>query len=370
MPSYLWSAKNPAKKEIVERVTAATVSDAREQLLNRGFTDLVLKTDEVYELSASQVESDFEEPDLSPAEALQMRDSKWAPLIHSIKQSKGTILFGCGALGWGLYSQSTFFAFGGLAAILLLPLFHCWFGLSTHYYTKLNEAKVAHQWELVLHLVERLKLAGKLTKIGVGEIELTRCRSQALAALGQLDVAVAEFSRFEHDSRLPHWLFLAHLTGIYDSGKAYDKATEVCIQAAREQPDNNSLWIDLAFHLARYRQDTVGARSILAKLKTEELVDFAQPWLPLIRGFIAVAEKDFPGAQTQFEQALTGFQALNHLQLMPGLILLTKAYLCWTNGALGNFQPAEKLFRETEAWLVSAKEDELLSNCRHALGRD
>ncbi|MBI3881563.1 MAG: hypothetical protein HY301_16065, partial [Verrucomicrobia bacterium] len=272
-------------------------------------------------------------------------------------------------LAWGLWRDRTMSTIVGAGGLVLVPALMFWFGLPARYYARLNQAKVAHRWEEMLRLIGRLKTIQRLVKFGPGEVELARNRAHALAGLGRLDEAVVEFMKFERHPKLPHWLFLSHLAGICDTGKAHDQSTALSEQSAAEHPDTAVVWIDLAYRRARFRKDVAGAREALARAEAMELTGMAKAWLPWVRGLIAVAQNDLPAAHPQFEAALAGLTPFQHHDLIRGMMLILKSHLCWTHGALGRTAEAKKLFAEVEEWLVSGREDELLAHCRRVLGR-
>jgi tetratricopeptide (TPR) repeat protein len=369
MPNYVWSALDGSGKRIVERVKAATAAEAKAQMVAKGYRELTLKADEFMEAGRAQVECGFEVPPLTAEEELRYRDSKWAPVLDAIWKLKGSILLSLAILGWGYWHGQKLTMILGAVGLLALPVLFLWFGLPGIYFARLNRAKVAFDWNGVLALVKRLEAIQRLTKTGPGPIELARCRSQALAALGRLDHAVAKFAQLENHTKLPRWQFYSHLSDIYESGHAYEKATEYAYKAVEALPESATTWLDYAFRLARYRRDNTGARAALLRVEQLELAELGQPWVALVRGLIAVNEADFATAKTHFDQALTGYEARRQFDLIHSLIRLTKAYLCWVNGQLGNSREAAKLFAEVEAWLLKGNEEELLQNCRRALGK-
>jgi tetratricopeptide (TPR) repeat protein len=211
--------------------------------------------------------------------------------------------------------------------------------------------------------VERLRRRHRLTRIGVGDIELGRCRAQALAGLGRLDEGIREFSRLENSPQLEHWLYLSHLSGIYDAGKAYEKSLECRRQAAEEKPESSTVWIDLAYGLVRGLNRPAEAREALARAEALEITGLGKAYLPFLRGMICWREGRTAEAKQDFEQALVSLRPLAHHDLVQGLLLLTKSHLCAVHRALGNNTEAAKLFRETEKYLIAHREDELLEAC-------
>lgn len=370
MPTYLWSGKDSTGKKYFERVAANTAAEAKAQLLARGFTELELRTDDISVAAAQMTHNDTGvRPELSPKQEASYLSSKWAPFWNVLWQSKGTILISAALLAWAIWlGRSTSIVFRA-GELLLIPVLMLWFALPSRYYSKLNQAKVDHRWEEMLRLIERLRTLQRWVKFGPGEVELARNRAHALAGLGRLDEAVGEFMEFERHPKLPHWMFLSHLAGICDTGKAHDKATALSEQSAKEHPDTAAVWIDVAYRRARFRKDAAGAREALARAETMEVPALGRAYLPWVRALIAVAQNDLPAAHPLFEETLRGLRPHQHHDLIRGMILIVKSYLCWTLGALGRTAEAKNLFAEVEDWLLSGREAELLANCRRVLGR-
>ena len=69
-------------------------------------------------------------------------------------------------------------------------------------------------------------------------------------------------------------------------------------------------------------------------------------------------------ARQQLDQALVGFQPMAHHDLVEGLVLFTKSYLCAVHGELGDLPAARKLFNEVKKFLTAHREEELLKACR------
>ena len=269
--------------------------------------------------------------------------------------SGGWIRIGIGAIGLGFF-------------ILLTPALYIFFSVPMRNYSRLNKAKVWARWDEVLQCVERLRRSHRFTRLGIGEVELTRCRAQALAALGRLDDGVAEFSKLENSHDLPRWMYLSHLSSIYDSAQAYDKSLECRTQATAEQPDSSAVWIDLAYGLSRSLNRPAEARQALAQAEKLEITGIGKNYLPFLRGIICWREGNLSEAKQQLELAITNFKNQQpQNELLEGLILLAKSHLCAVNGALGNTREAQALFRQVEKYLTAHRESELLQACRKHL---
>lgn len=374
---FVWKGKDPQGKTRSERVTAENAQAARQQLADDGWTDLELVMDEICSSSANAVESD---EDLGPLydsadEEVEYFQGKRAPFfgpwLKSLWDSKGMLGVAALFIGWGIYRDRTWpLVFGGLMAgcvILLFPVLHFFISGNSRDYSRLNRAKVWARHREVLACVERLRRKRNWLGTGIGEMELVRCQAQALAGLGKLETAVATYKQFENDPKLEHWLYLSHLSGIYDAAKAFDRSLELRKQVAQEKPDSSAVWIDLAYGHVRGLNQPAEARAALAEAEKREITGLGKAYLPFLRGIICWREKNFTEARSQLEQALAAFEPYLHSDLAEGLVLLSKSYLCAAQRGLGNSAEADKLLPQVEKFLTAQRENELLAACRGVL---
>jgi tetratricopeptide (TPR) repeat protein len=384
MPTFLWSGKDAEGQPQSERVEAENAQAAKAILASRGWTDLELIKDEVGYSEAFRIKpaewmrEEFEEQHTPDNEAAFFKGKKQPGLLaqtwSGIKESIRPILICAALLGWGIYSHRTWpiiIGAGGLAVcVFLSPVLHFVFGLfarSSRGYSRLNKAKVWGRWEEVLQCVEQLRQADRLTGAAVPELELARCRAQALAALGHLEEGLAEIRRFESDPKVEHWLYLSFLAGIYDAAQQFEKGLEIRRQAAAEKPDTSTVWIDVAYASVRRLNRPAEAREALARAEKLEITGLGKTYLLFLRGIILWREHRLKEAREQLEQALDGFQPMAHHDLVEGLVLFTKSYLCAVHGELGDLPAARKLFNEVEKFLTAHREEELLKACRARL---
>lgn len=380
MHRYLWEGKDAEGVRRSEQVDAENAQEARADLTRRGWTELRLVLDEVADVASKGIPVNPEFADdsaLTPESQVAMIRGQapgffgeWA---KSVWESKGTNLFLLALTLTGFFLHQNWLFYCGVAALgfqlLLHPALSWWFGRTLRLYSRLNAAKVWGRWEEVLQLVQQMRSAEGSTGIGVGKLELVRCRAQALAALGNLDQAVREFSRFEHSARCPRWMYLTQLADIHDNARQFEQAQELRDAAVAENPESGTLWIDHASALVRRLNRPAEARASLARAIEKEVPEIGLPYLDFVRGLIAWREGDPAGALASLEKASQGMQPHKHHDLMEGIILLIDAYRALMHGLLGQKAKAGKLFNHTEAFLIAHREDELLAGCRAALGR-
>lgn len=373
--TFLWRGKNAQGTSGTERVTAADARAAREQLTAAGWTELELITDEIASLSGQNVQAAdwMKEEPLTPEQEVAFFEGKGPGFLvqwmNGIAESWLTLLIFGGLIAFGVLTHRTWPIVIGaipIAFIVLLgPAVHLFLSLPLREYNRLNKAKVWGRWEEVLKCVERLRSRHKLTRLGVGEVELTRCRAQALAGLGRLDEGVREFQQLEHSPDLQHWLYLSHLSTIYDAAKAWHESQECRRRAAEEKPDTSATWTDVAYGNVRGFNRPAEAREALKRAEELEITGLGKAYLPFVRGMILWREGQHAAAKPELNQALQGLAPFATNPLTEGLLLLIKSYLCAAHRALGERSEADKLFAQVEKFLIANRETELLEACRH-----
>jgi len=376
--TFVWKGRDPRGRFRSERVEAENAQLAKSALLREGWSELQFVGDEVTDLARQslQVPEELEEygDALGPDDEVRSLEGK-APGFRSqyckaLGEAKGTLILLTLLTAWGFYQHRTWALAIGLAGLglmlLLFPVIWAWFSLPLSYYNRLNRAKVWHRWDDVLLYVERLEQTVRITRLGVGDVELARCRAQALAATGRLNDGLQLFAKYAEDPNLPHWNYLSFLAGIYDCAKEYQKALECRRTALAEKQDSSALHIDVAYTLARFLNRPAEAREALARAEVLEVTALGIPYLSFLRGLIAYREANFAEARKHLEQAASGFKSYEHNPLVEGLQLLVKSYLCAISAALGELDGARKCFYETEAFLKATGENELLEVCRAA----
>jgi tetratricopeptide (TPR) repeat protein len=384
MHSFLWSGRDAQGEQRSERVSAENAQAAKAILTQQGWTGLELIANEVMEtardLNPARADEELmededpdglmeeESPDLEAARLQGWQPSFLSEWWKAALKSKGMLLALGLILAFGIYRHSTgpiIFGSVGIAFLLLLfPALSLWYSQGSRAYSRLNKAKTWGRWEEVLQCVERLRRLRRWTGTAISELELTRNRAMALAALGRLDDGLREFSRFEGDPALPSWLHASFLAGIHDAALQFERSLEFRRQSAAEKPDTSAVWIDLAYSLVRGLNRPAEAREALARAETLEIPALGKPYPFFLRGIILWREHKPSEAKEQLDHALACFIPLAHHDLVEGTILLTKGYLCAVHGELGDTTRAKALFGEVEKFLIANREHDLLQACR------
>ena len=265
----------------------------------------------------------------------------------------------------GHHSTSVILAITRLAALVLVSLaVVVFYSQSSRNYSRLNRAKVDGNWKEVLECVERLRRSRQTTRIGVADLELAYNRALALAHLGELDRALAEFNETAQNAALPTWLVCSRLAALYEAGHQYEKAVELRTQMVCEKPDMAAGWVDLANTLARRLNRPTEARRALVRAENMELTALEKTYVCYVNGVMFWREARYLEAKDKLETALNRLKPLAAKPLIGGVMMQVKSYLAVVNGELGNTVEARALFREARKYLEAHQEDELLRACQ------
>src|SRR5436190_10169749 len=158
MRTYLWSGKTKSGAETTERVTAATLDEAKNILLGQGWTDLRLETDgtiqDFIQGQIDEVSAPEYRPVLTPKEELAYHQGKgvgwagwWKSLLGTFNEYETALthLILAALLAWSIYRHNRWgiISCGGLLAalILLFPVLRFWFGKPSRLFAKLHHAR-------------------------------------------------------------------------------------------------------------------------------------------------------------------------------------------------------------------------------------
>lgn len=375
MANYVWTAKDKSGKTVVKEVTADTANDAKASLLAEGYTELVLKEDEVGAAALAGFPDKRkvfgEEIKITAEDRLKHRDNPtvtyWDALRKGVGQSKFTFLL---LVLFAVYSG--YRGYWAAAALLLVLLLVCMtfiicVSLPSVYYRKLLKASDWSRWDEVLSLVETLETIGKFSFVKVPMTELIRNRSHALAGLGRLDEALAEYKRCEGRPDCPTWLYQLFVGSLYTTAKQYDQAIEHNLMSIAEKPTPTA-WADLAYRYAKYKRDPIKARAAMAEADKSPLPDVARPFRIRCLGVIAYLESDYATARRELETAIDLVAKARGRPYRDGHLSVARAFLCCVLAKQGDLPAAKKCLALAEDYLLATKEDALLAECRALTG--
>jgi tetratricopeptide (TPR) repeat protein len=375
MARYVWTAKDKLGNSVVREISANTIEESKSALLAEGHTDLVLKGDEIADAATAGMPRTVrflgKEYKITAAERLKYRGKPaltfFSALWQGIAQTKGFIILIFILAAFEIYrGHTTSLIFLGIGLLAWLA-FLIGVRLPSIYYHRLHKAADWYRWTEVLEIVDKLKKIEKFHFTKIPPPELGKYRAIALACLGHLPQALAEYSQYENQLGCPRWVYKAQVAGIYDIARQHDKALEYAWQSIREKP-TPVLYLDLANRYLRYKSDPVKAREALAQAEKSTIPDLAKPFHLHCRGILALMKKDYPTARRELEASLEIMQKTPHLPFRDGHISVAKAYLCRVLAKQGNQVAARKNFVEAEEYLVATGETELLEQCKKATG--
>jgi tetratricopeptide (TPR) repeat protein len=372
--NYIWQAKDRSGKPVVREILATTAAEAKSILTSDGYTDLKLFQDDTMAAAVSPMEEAemFGEPLEVSAEDRIKQSTKpqlnwWRALWEGIRQTYGLITLLLVLAGWFAYRENYTWALSSVGAIVVMLVFIVCVSTPAIYYNKLNQAVDWNRWDEVLDLVRTLETNRKINFIKVPEVELKRNRAKALAGLGRVEEGLAEYRQCAGQPGCPSWLHKAFIAGIYDTAKQYDKAIEYTLLSLEEK-ENPSMYVDLAYRLARHKRDVVAARKVLAKGEQAVLAEMAKPFLLRARGWVCYLEHNYAAARSAFEEAIQYLERNRHQPFHDGSIAVAKAHLACVLAKQGEFDLAKKSFAEAKKYLEATDEKDLLDECRNTIG--
>ncbi len=367
---YLLTGRSPDGRQVTERVEAPSADAAFELFRQRGYTEIVLHSDEVTALYSGQsdVAANF-----TPQEYIELRNTGsfwgnvWFMVRKMYRSAKFSNLLLLIIFGFRRYSGLTWNLWDWfLTGILLFPVaiaLAAQLFSPARRYTRFTAAVAWGQWEDVLRQVDRLR--GR-----VPAHDLAQNKAKALAGLGRLDEAIQVMQELAHDPQVPAWLFQSFLAEVYSTAKRIDEATEAAEKAVALAPDNATLLLNLALGLLLYRRNLERARELLKQIESHALSDILTPIFQMAQGILALEEGHPQQAKPRLEAAAAGLAPFRDASPLIGPIQdKLHAYLALVAAATGDAKAAQQHFRAAEPRLRALRADELLGRCQQALAR-
>ena len=375
MSKYLWTAKDKSGQKVFQEVQAETAEQARAILVEAGYSELVLKGDEimaaVQEGFPSTIKVLGEEAKVTTEQMLKHLDNPTITFWGAVKEGVGQSKLMCVLLPL-FAAYSGYREHWGSALLLILALlawlaFIVCINLPSVYYRKLIMASDWYRWREVLSLVSTLESMGRFSFIKVPATELTRNRAKAFAGMGRLDEALVEYKQCEGRPDCPTWLYHQFVGSLYTTAKQYDKGIESSLLSIAEKPTPTA-WVDLANRYARYKRDPVKAREAMAEADKSPMVEQAKPFRIRCLGIIAYLEGDYPTAKRHLETAIDMVEKAKGRPYRDGHLSVARAYLCCVLAKMGDMRAAKDCLALAREYLIATEETELLAECRKAVG--
>lgn len=367
---YLFTALDPEGRRVTDRLEAESADAVVLILETRGYSEIVLHTDDVGALYSKQGEV---ASTISPKEFVGLRQhgssldillfavrkhyqNNWKWYLPSTLWLAGRWFWGP---SWGVidYLALTFTVF----PLAFIPFFH--FFLPTHPgdYNRLIEAIAWGRWAEAL---ERLPAV----RAGLPAEEAAFREGQALAGLGRLDEALRVVRPFSDGQRIPEWMYWSRLPDLYSAAGQPDRIIVSLERAESLAPKNATVLLDLALAVLRYRRDADRGRVLIDRAKSHAISDVLAVFVELAEGMWSLEVGNATEAKRRLEQSRQGQERFRNASPLIGAALArTDAYLALAESALGDRNAAKRHFRQAEPRLRALKSLDLIERCERAL---
>lgn len=376
MPDYLFTARNPERESVTDRITAASVDGARYALETRRYTEIVFHTDDssLRTDAALQKELDpnSESIPLEPELELESRRSGgllagiwfawkvnavfWLPLaVWDICAWFGSRPFGWGDwLGFGL---SGFFLVYFVVLVIPGTLYQALLRASV-----LNRLPETRLWAGVLR---RLRLLNGGT---IPRLDLDVRLACVLARNGRAEEGRTLLAPYTAAAETDA-MTAGRLAGFHVCADEHERAHELRCRAVELSQGGMAETIDHAFGLVRHLRRPVEAKESLARIADKELVELARIFVTYTEGLIALEEQRHAEAAVALEQAEVQLQPLAANELMDGMRRDIWAFQSLALAGTGRNAEARKLVARARPLLEARRETELLQRCDAAIPR-
>lgn len=375
MNNFTWSARDKSGRQVIREIAAETSEESRRILIAQGYTDPVLKEDEISHAALAgfgRTQVMGEEITVTAEQRLKHRDKRsptlFTALLEGMWRSKGLLALILCVGAYGFYREDKTSLVLAVTGLVVWCAFIICVRLPSIYYRKLHKASDWHRWDEVMQLVRTLEIIGRFHFIKIPPPELGRYRAKVVAARGHLDAALREYQQYENQPGCPSWLYKAFVAGLYDLVKQHDKAIEYTLMALAEKA-SPVMYLDLANRYARYKKDPKKAREALQEAEKAPLPDSTIPGHHRYKGEVAYLEGDYALAKQELETAIRLMEATPNRPFRDGNISIAKAYLCCVLSKLNDRQGAEKNYRAALPYLEATNETELIEECKIELGK-
>jgi tetratricopeptide (TPR) repeat protein len=364
---YLVSGKDDRDRSVTEVVSAPNTDEAVRRFKARGFTDVVLHSDEVIgHLFKPEVLEHFSPRDHLALGRVSRSEFAWR-LILKLYRSQWwlfaiIIVFVAGRrileTPWELIDTlATAFFFMPPVVVLLNELFS-----PARKYERAMTFNAWGRWTEMLTALKGVRFAVPAPQYAFHE-------AKALAGLGRIDDALEVVRPFGDDPKTPAWLYWGQLSDVFNAAKMPDRVIECGEKALENAPHNVTVLIDLAMAVLRFRRDATRARPLLERAREHEISDLILPFLTAAEGVLALEEKKPEQARRLLEEALNLVEPFRHASpLMGSATDRIHVYLALACAATGDHHAAEQNYRIAEPRLLAFNATDLIDRCRTVIG--
>lgn len=373
MPVFLISATDERGKRDTHRVEAVDSQDAYQEMEARGFTQIVLHTDDAGATASAMWPHDPDvEEHVSAADMVKFQyHTSFGFFLYMLKSLYWKMRWGLALAGIFLYfkwrdrTEFTYVEIGMFSLLALPFLIAVWVAYfsSSRKYTLLKDAFAWGRWQEVLDRAAALR--GQIP-----EYELTCRESVALAALGHDDEALAQMAAFLDDPAVPRWMYFNRLAEVYDAMNDQDQAVEFLKRSHEDAPENPTVQLDYAYGLLRNQRDDVLAQQLIEQAEQQHLGELVTIFLKFFKGLLKLNQGDFKAAEEFFRQSHTEMQPLAPAEpLIQFFEDLNRAYLAIALAERGDFAQAESLFQQAYPRLNALKMTQVMERYATVTGR-
>lgn len=321
--SFLYSAKNKAGRSVTDRVTAPDIKSAAEYLRVAGFTDVVFHEDSIGDATRRMMnQGSATSPRPTPEDELKARNGPHPTSVGTFLKARlwsflfllflwgGLVLVGdfTSPSAWILYFCTLIYVlFVGLGLVLYVPM---------AMFNALIAASADGDDDEVLACIARIRSVRWVTA-AIPEFDLAVREGRIWARRGMLPEAIEKLERFLAQPHIEPWMWKGRVASVYGAAGDSEKAIELTRAMLHEGPGEATARIDLAMLILMERGALEEGRALLEEIERAPLIDLARPYLPLLRGLVALEAGETERAEAEFSESLHEAEAK-----LPGVILM------------------------------------------------
>lgn len=369
MPKFIITATDAKHKRETRRVVAETARDAVAQVEAEGGTEIVLHTDDVMAHTIEMSPEKVDENEFTAADFIQMRyASKWTFFLFVLKKLYWKVKWSLAVIVviWLWYERlsshpfvKAFLIISTLGIPFLIAAHATFFGWASKF-DALLEDYAWGRWQKVIQGLPPLKHK-------IPRLEYFVLKAGSLAGLRKNDKALALMKTLEGAPDIPRWMYLGRLAEIYVVAGDSEAALNRVQQAYEEDPENPTLQLDLALALLKNDAEIDRAAALIETAEKQPLNEFLTLMLPMHKGFLAGARKQYADAERLLRTAIENLKpaSIRHPSVRQ-LIDLLHGQLAIVLARQKDFRGAEEHFKIAFPRLCAIKADHIINRYKTA----
>lgn len=370
MLEFLVTCTDAEGKRETIRVQAGSAREAAEQCAARGYTDVILHTDDAAAVAVASMPA-VDEVVVTPADLVELRSLSSLGFFWMLYGKSWNFLWwaqgpALAYLAWGAWQGSPMNWLGWIASATLLfpPLIAAWlafFGPARKYDAML-EAMCWGRWQEVLDRVPALRGT-------VPEFELDMRSACALVGLGRFDEGMALVRAHGNDPAMPLWMYLGRMSELYDLAQRYDEALQCHRDAWEDAQDNPTVVMDYALALLKQERDTALAMQLIDEIESQPKADLLVMVLPLLHGMAALNSGRHSDAVARLQEAEKNLRPMaKSSALVRFLVDMARFYRAVALARLERGAEADRLFAVVRPRLEALNYTHMIERYRAARG--